>query len=249
MVFVETPARVRMSLAFFKIGLAIGDWQRMTFHFTWPRDVQSEERWILVLDLDWLLQSPGYKLSWIAWTWLQDNDLVYLTNLSESDLYFIVQIHQSSDLILLEHYNGSCREQFIFSLFLLIPPPNHEMFWSQLSQNKNDTWLRIYALWFLFYFIILTPQSYPSVCSSVRQSTSFMICPTSPTFQTFFPPNKTCSPSLRQGEWGKGGGGVCFQFIHPTNGPFTWLLISFITLFKMSFALIIFKPWVSRQAS
>lgn len=185
------------------------------------------------LDLHWLLQSPWFKLSWIAWTWtwMQDNDLVYLSNLSESELYFIVQLHQSSELIFLEHYNGSYEGQFIFpclrsSLHQTMKCSGHS--WARIKMTHDREFILSGFYFILFYFISLTTQSYPSDCLSVCQSTSFMIFPTSPTFQTFFR-NKTCSPSLRQGERGKG---ESFQFIHPTNGPFTWLLISCISLLK-----------------
>lgn len=117
--------------------------------------------------------------------------------------------------------------------------------WARMKMTHDREFILSSFYVILFYFISLTTQSYPSVCLSVCQSTSFMIFPTSPTFQTFSP-NKTCSPSLRQGERRKG---EWFQFIHPTNGPFTLLLISFITLFKMSFPLIISKAWIKKKTT
>lgn len=150
------------------------------------------------LDLHWLLQSPWFKLSWIAWTWMQDNDLVYLSNLSESELYFIVQLHKSSELIFLEHYNGSYEGQFIFpclrsSLHQTMKCSGHS--WARIKMTHDREFILSGFYFILFYLISLTTQSYPSDCLSVCQSTSFMIFPTSTTFQTFFP-NKTCSPSL-----------------------------------------------------
>lgn len=220
-----------MSPAFFLNWIA--DWWRATFHFIRPRDLSSEKVLNPGLDLHWLLQSPWFKLSWIAWTWtwMQDNDLVYLSNLSESELYLIVQLHQSSELIFLEHYNGSYEGQFIFpclrsSLHQTTKCSGHS--WARIKMTHDREFILSGFYFILFYFISLTTQSYPSDCLSVCQSTSFMIFPTSPTFQTFFR-NKKCSPSLRQGERGKV---EWFQFIHPTNGHFTWLLISCITLLK-----------------
>lgn len=92
-----------------------------------------------------------------------------------------------------------------------------------ITVEKSDTRLRMNPL--RCFGLLL--KVIDSVCFTVCYSTSRDSCRLTNISGLFF--NKTWSPSSfsreREGNW------VWFQFIHPTNGPFTLLFIHFVTLF------------------
>lgn len=148
MAFVKTQAMCICLPHFFKM-----DWRFATNYFSF----HPNPRCIIWrglnpgLDLHWLLQPPWFKISWISWKWMWDNDFVYSSNLLESELYVIVQLHQSSDRTFLEHSNGSYAEQFIFlclrsSLHLTMKCSGHS--WARIKMTPG--WEDILSN-FLFY--------------------------------------------------------------------------------------------------